>query len=62
LDDAEERFAAILRQQTTQPPVNSQGACAGGATYRIGDCPGATGFGDGIRKMHSKMKYSGKEV
>ena len=37
-------------------------ACAGGATYRIGDCPGASGFGDGIRKMHSKMKYSGKAV
>src|SRR6201996_4107456 len=37
-------------------------ACAGGVTYRIGDCPGAPGFGDGIRKMHSKMKYSGKAV
>jgi hypothetical protein len=35
-------------------------ACAGGATCRIGDCLGASGFGDGIRKMHSKMKYSGK--
>jgi hypothetical protein len=35
-------------------------ACADGATYRIGDCPGASGFGDGIRKVHSKMKYDGK--
>jgi hypothetical protein len=35
-------------------------ACVGGATYRIGDCPGAQGFGDGIRKMRGKMKYSGK--